>query len=522
VLYICIPVYNEEQTVGVVLWKIRQVMTEFRRDYQIIVGDDASTDSTPAVLAPYARVLPLTILRNPERRGYAASLEMLLREAVARSPYPRRDVVVTLQADFTDDPADLVALVKQTEAGADIVTGNVQLPEGTARSRRWARTAAGWVARRMNWPDGAGDALSNYRAYRVSTLTRAFEEAKDQRLLSCDGWAANVQLLQAAAPHARRVESVELTERHERLQRETRFDGWTSFRHVLALARGRAPRPAEVASIAPSESRLSRDGIHIDAASVNDVAAAHRSQGTRRDNGASATRAPAKGNGRGDRNAGRGGERRDRSSNVDRVTRDRGVRAEAGTVERRRRTEKPGRGAERQGRRGGRAPDDGPAATTAGQAAETNVAAEESASPPSTAAEQVAGAGQAASADDGTVRRRRRSRRGGRRRRGANAEATGDAAQPDATSGEESAGEDSAGATEGGEEEPGERPKRRRSRRGSRGGRRRRGGAAAEGAEGAAGEAGAPDGGGIPTGGAEQSDGGEAYQDGAEARRQAS
>jgi hypothetical protein len=521
VLYICIPVYNEEQTVGVVLWKIRQVMTEFRRDYQIIVGDDASTDSTPSVLAPYARVLPLTILRNPERRGYAATLEMLLREAVARSPYPKRDVVVTLQADFTDDPADLVALVKQTEAGADIVTGNVQLPDGTARSRRWARAAAAWVARRMDWPDGAGDPISNYRAYRVSSLTRAFEDRTDQRLLSCDGWAANVQLLQAAAAHARRVESVELTERHERLQRETRFDGWTSFRHVLALAWGRAPRPAEVASIAPSESRLSRDGIHIDAASVRD-AAAHRAQGVRRDNGARATRAPAKRNGRGERGGGRSGERREKGAQVKRVTGDAGVRAEAGTVERRRRTEKPGRDAERQGRRARQSQGGGEAA--AGPPAETNEAAgaTEPASPAASGAEPMFGVAEAGSAEDSTVRRRRRSRRGGRRRRGAGAEAAGAALQPDETSAEESAGATEGGDEANADEASGERPKRRRSRRGSRGGRRRRGGASGDASADAAGDAGGPGGSAPEAGSAEQSDRGAAYQDGAGAQRHAS
>ena len=84
-IYICIPAHNEEQTVGVVLWKIRQVLTEFPRDYQLLVADDASTDKTADVLAPYARVLPLTVLRNSERRG------PLRRNQRRRSPRPRRD-----------------------------------------------------------------------------------------------------------------------------------------------------------------------------------------------------------------------------------------------------------------------------------------------------------------------------------------------------------------------------------------------------------------------------------------------
>ena len=81
-IFICIPAYNEAETVGVLLWKIRRVMSDFPRDYELLVLDDASTDATRDVLAPYARVLPLTVLRNDKRAGYAASLERLIREAI--------------------------------------------------------------------------------------------------------------------------------------------------------------------------------------------------------------------------------------------------------------------------------------------------------------------------------------------------------------------------------------------------------------------------------------------------------
>src|SRR5690606_33465820 len=142
VIYICIPSYNEARTVGVLLWKIRQVMAGFHRDYQILVVDDDSTDDTPAVLEPYKRVLPLTVFRNEVRRGYAASLELLLREAVQRATYPRRDVIVTLQADFTDEPEEIPAFVKRIEGGADVVTGTmVQEPGSGPRAAGWERRA---------------------------------------------------------------------------------------------------------------------------------------------------------------------------------------------------------------------------------------------------------------------------------------------------------------------------------------------------------------------------------------------
>jgi len=38
-IYVCVPVHNEASTVGLVLWKVRQVFTAFQREYQIIACD---------------------------------------------------------------------------------------------------------------------------------------------------------------------------------------------------------------------------------------------------------------------------------------------------------------------------------------------------------------------------------------------------------------------------------------------------------------------------------------------------
>ncbi|MDH3424908.1 MAG: glycosyltransferase, partial [Gemmatimonadota bacterium] len=69
-IYVCIPTHNEASTIGVLLWKTRNVLGEFERDYRLVVHDDASTDETADVLTRYRRSLPLTILRSEERLGY--------------------------------------------------------------------------------------------------------------------------------------------------------------------------------------------------------------------------------------------------------------------------------------------------------------------------------------------------------------------------------------------------------------------------------------------------------------------
>lgn len=254
-IYICIPTYNEAPTVGVLLWKIRQVLAEFPRDYQILVVDDASTDSTEEVLEPYTRVLPLTVMQQSERAGYAASLERLLREAVRRSGYPRRDVVVTLQADFTEDPREIPTLVKAIEGGADAVTTSVLTPTPVPASVRWGRRTLGWLLRRYEWPEPVTDPTSGFRAYRLVCVKKALQETNGDALLDSAGWMTNALLLRAVGRHCRRLEETSVTLRYDHRHRPSRFRLRDAASAFIRFARSPAPVAATTASKTSGETR---------------------------------------------------------------------------------------------------------------------------------------------------------------------------------------------------------------------------------------------------------------------------
>lgn len=232
-IYICIPSYNEGPTVGVLLWRIRRVFQDYSREYEIIVYDDGSTDGTRDTLAPYAEVIPLTILRGESRKGYGFALDRLCREVSRRTRYARRDALIVMQADFTDQPEHIPELVKRFEGGADIVAAKQEMTEAPAEVRRLRRLAE-WIQKVGLPKTVTADPFTTYRLYRISVLRDLLKSLGDKPIITGSGWAANMELLLKATRFARRVETVDLAPRYDLRIRGSRV---RPFADALSLYR---------------------------------------------------------------------------------------------------------------------------------------------------------------------------------------------------------------------------------------------------------------------------------------------
>lgn len=112
-----IPVYNEEKNLPVLYQELIAAADTLRGSYEIIFVDDGSTDgSFPALREIQAGDPRVKIIRLRKNFGQTAALSAGFDRA-------RGGIIITLDADLQNDPADVPLLVAKIEEGYDIVSG---------------------------------------------------------------------------------------------------------------------------------------------------------------------------------------------------------------------------------------------------------------------------------------------------------------------------------------------------------------------------------------------------------------
>lgn len=146
---IVVPFYNEEECAEFVLREI----VECQPDAEVVAVDDGSTDRTWEILRSVEGVSPLRLTEN---RGQSGAL-------VAGLLYAKGDILVMLDGDGQNDPADIAKLVELVRGGdCDIAVGR-----RAKRQDTWSRRAASRVANRIRrWflHDGISDTGCSLKA----------------------------------------------------------------------------------------------------------------------------------------------------------------------------------------------------------------------------------------------------------------------------------------------------------------------------------------------------------------------
>ena len=138
---VVLPVYNEEACIAGVLDELcRTLDAGLGRPYEVLAVDDGSTDRTLSLLRAAAALQPrLRVLRLVPNAGQSAAFCAGFRAA-------RGEVVVTMDADGQNDPADIPAVVARL-ADCDCCCG-IRANRMDTASRRWASRLANAVRNR--------------------------------------------------------------------------------------------------------------------------------------------------------------------------------------------------------------------------------------------------------------------------------------------------------------------------------------------------------------------------------------
>ncbi len=163
-----VPVYNERDSLPLLIDEITRAVGGggAGRSYEIVAVDDGSTDGSLEVLRGLRRDHPeLRVVALAERAGQTAALAAGFRAAHGR-------VVVTLDADLQNDPADVPALLAELERSrAAAVVGYRVNRHDSAWKRLQSRIANG-VRNRLNRETirDTGCSLKAFRADAVRAL----------------------------------------------------------------------------------------------------------------------------------------------------------------------------------------------------------------------------------------------------------------------------------------------------------------------------------------------------------------
>ena len=116
-LSIVVPLYNEEDSLRPLYEAITRAVAPLGISFEIVFVDDGSRDGTVSIADEIARSDPRVCLVK-FRRNYGQTPAMAAGIAQASG-----DVIVTMDGDLQNDPADIGALLSKIDAGNDIVVG---------------------------------------------------------------------------------------------------------------------------------------------------------------------------------------------------------------------------------------------------------------------------------------------------------------------------------------------------------------------------------------------------------------
>jgi dolichol-phosphate mannosyltransferase len=243
-LTIVLPVYNEERSLPSLLRKIDDARRLYAWDASVLMINDGSTDGSLAVARSFDSDIPIEVLDIQPNRGLANAINTGLGHAIRR--LRDGDIIVTLDADDSQNPFLIQRMVQQIVEGSDVVIASRYQPgariKGLKRSRKLFSWVAGLLFRVVVRIEGVRDYTCGFRAYRVETLRRTINAYGD-RFITQPGFGCMAEVLLKVAGQNVVITEVPMILRYDLRQGVSKMNVRQTVRQTLRLlldyARGR-------------------------------------------------------------------------------------------------------------------------------------------------------------------------------------------------------------------------------------------------------------------------------------------
>jgi glycosyltransferase involved in cell wall biosynthesis len=137
-LSVVVPLLDEEDNLPALYEQIKRAL-DGRYEYEIVFVDDGSKDGSFRILKDLHASDPrIRVIRFRRNFGQTAALS-------AGFAHARGEVIVALDADLQNDPADIPMLVAKLDEGCDVVSGWRKKRHDKALTRRLPSRVANWL-----------------------------------------------------------------------------------------------------------------------------------------------------------------------------------------------------------------------------------------------------------------------------------------------------------------------------------------------------------------------------------------
>ncbi len=163
---VVVPVRNEAENIPELIRQLKRVLVQEQRLYEVIIVNDGSDDATAAQLQVHIAGDPrFTVIEFMRSFGQSAAMAAGFR-------YARGRVIVPMDGDLQNDPADIPGLVAALDEGPgwDVVTGWRKNRQDKWLSRKLPSLIANRIIRKLTWCDDIHDFGCTLKAFRREAL----------------------------------------------------------------------------------------------------------------------------------------------------------------------------------------------------------------------------------------------------------------------------------------------------------------------------------------------------------------